>query len=124
MQGGMVNGAISTQFTDAKLKLEVTPQITNDGKISLEVEIIKEQPDFANQVNGTPTILSKRLKTKVLVDDGGTAVLGGIYTSSTDNGTTGVPLLSKLPGIGALFRNKTKNEKITEMLVFISPKIL
>jgi len=124
MQGGIMNGATSVQFTDAKLKLEVTPQITNDGKINLEVEILKEEPNFANQVNGTPTILSKRLKTKVLVEDGGTAVLGGVYTSSTDNGTTGVPLLSKIPLAGALFRNKTKNEKVTEMLVFISPKIL
>jgi len=124
MQGGIASGAISVQFMDAKLKLEVTPQITNDGKIHLEVEIVKEEPNFANQVNGTPTILSRRVKTKVLVDDGGTAVLGGIYTSSTDNGTTGVPLLSKIPLLGALFRNRTKNEKVTEMLVFISPKIL
>jgi len=124
MQGGMVAGAMSTQFVDAKLKFEVTPQITNDGKITLDVEILKEEPNFANQVNGTPTILSKRLKTKVLLEDGGTAVLGGIYTNSTDNGTTGVPVISKIPVFGSLFRNKTKNEKVTEMLVFISPKIL
>jgi type IV pilus assembly protein PilQ len=124
MQGGMINGAISVQFTDAMLKLEVTPQITNSGQIILDVEILKEEPSFANQVNGTPIILSKRVKTKVLLDDGGTAVLGGVYTSSTDKGTTGVPFLSKIPLLGTLFRNKTNNEKVTEMLVFISPKIL
>jgi type IV pilus assembly protein PilQ len=124
MQGGIVNGAISVDFTDAKLKLAVTPQITNDGKIILDVEISKDQPDFANQVNGTPTIISKTLKTKVRVEDGGTAVLGGVYTSSSEGGTTGVPLISKLPLIGGLFRSKIHNEKVTEMLVMISPKIL
>jgi type IV pilus assembly protein PilQ len=124
MQGGLMNGAISVEFTEAMLSLKATPQITNDGQIILDVEISRDQPDFANQVNGTPTIISKNLKTKVLVEDGGTVVLGGIYTTSSDNGTTGVPVLSKLPGIGGLFRNKIRNEKVTEMLVMISPKIL
>jgi len=123
-QSGLVGGAISVQFTDAELKMEVTPQITNDGTIILDVLIEKGQPDFDNQVNGVPTILRKQIQTKVLVQDGGTAILGGVFTNTVGGGTTGVPFLSKLPGIGWLFRKKTNNDTTTEMLVMISPKIM
>jgi len=123
-QSGLVGGAISVQFTDAELKMEVTPQITNDGTIILDVLIEKGQPDFGRQVNGVPTILRKQIQTKVLVQDGGTAILGGVFTNTVEGGTTGVPFLSKLPGIGWMFRNKTNNDNTTEMLVMISPKIM
>jgi len=123
-QSGLVGGAISVQFTDAELKMEVTPQITNDGMIILDVHIEKGQPDFGRQVNGVPTILRKQIQTKVLVQDGGTAILGGVFTNTVEGGTTGVPFLSKLPGIGWMFRNKTSNDNTTEMLVMISPKIM
>jgi type IV pilus assembly protein PilQ len=123
-QSGLVGGAISVQFTEAELKMEVTPQITNDGTIILDVLIEKGQPDFDNQVNGVPTILRKQIRTKVLVQDGGTAILGGVFTNTVGGGTTGVPFLSKLPGIGWLFRKKTNNDATTEMLVMISPKIM
>jgi len=124
MQGGMASGAISVEFMDAMLSLTVTPQITNDGRIILDVDMKKEQPDWSRQVNGMPAILKKGVKTRVIVDDGGTAVLGGVYTNQSDSGTVGVPFLSKLPGLGFLFRSKTNNDRTTEMLVFISPKII
>ena len=124
MQSGLTAGVMSVEFVNAELKLTVTPQITNAGTIILDVEIKKEQADFSQQINGTPTILSKSVKTKVLVDDGGTAVLGGVYTNLNDSGIVGVPFLSKLPGLGWLFRSRTSNDRTTEMLVFISPKIL
>jgi type IV pilus assembly protein PilQ len=123
-QSGVAGGAITVQFVEAKLKLEVTPQITNEGTVLLDVAIDKDQPDFAQQVNGTPTILSKNIKTTVRVEDGGTIILGGVFTNTVDSGTTGVPFLSKLPGLGWLFRNKTSNDKTTELLVMISPKII
>jgi len=123
-QSGIAGGAITVQFVEAKLKLEVTPQITNEGTVLLDVAIDKDQPDFAQQVNGTPTILSKNIKTTVRVEDGGTIILGGVFTKSVDSGNTGVPFLSKLPGLGWLFRNKTSNDKTTELLVMISPKII
>jgi type IV pilus assembly protein PilQ len=123
-QSGVVSGAISTQFVDAELKLEVTPQITNDGTILLDVNIEKGQPDWSNQINGTPSVLTKKIKTTVLVYDGGTAVLGGVFTNTVDSAVTGVPFISKLPGLGWMFRSKTNNDNRTELLVFISPKIL
>jgi type IV pilus assembly protein PilQ len=123
-QSGVAGGAITVQFVEAKLKLEVTPQITNEGTVLLDVAIDKDQPDFAQQVNGTPTILSKNIKTTVRVEDGGTIILGGVFTNTVDSGTTGVPFLSKLPGLGWLFRSKTNNDKTTELLVMISPKII
>ncbi|MDR1841543.1 MAG: type IV pilus secretin PilQ [Holophagales bacterium] len=123
-QSGVAGGAITVQFVEAKLKLEVTPQITNEGTIILDVSIAKDAPDFGRQVNGTPTILSKNVKTTVSVNDGGTVVLGGVFTNSSDAGSVGVPFLSNLPGIGWLFRSKTNNDQTTEMLVMISPKII
>ncbi|MCL1892729.1 MAG: type IV pilus secretin PilQ [Holophagaceae bacterium] len=123
-QGGAIGGAITVSFVEAELRLQVKPQITNDGNILLEVELEKGQPDFGNHVNGTPTILRKQLKTTIFVHDGGTAVLGGVFTNSLETGSTGVPFFSKLPGLGWLFRNKTSHDKTTEMLVLISPKIL
>jgi type IV pilus assembly protein PilQ len=123
-QSGVAGGAITVQFVEAKLKLEVTPQITNEGTVLLDVSIANEHPDFAQQVNGTPTIQSKNIKTTVRVEDGGTIILGGVFTNTVDSGTTGVPFLSKLPGLGWLFRSKTINDKTTVLLVMISPKII
>jgi type IV pilus assembly protein PilQ len=124
IQGGIIGGAVSVQFTEAELKMEVTPQITNDGTIILDVHIEKGQPDFGRNINNVPTILRKQIKTQVLVKDGGTAILGGVFTNTVEGGTTGVPFLSRLPGIGWMFRNKTNNDNTTEMLVMISPKII
>jgi type IV pilus assembly protein PilQ len=123
-QGGGVAGAVTTSFQDADLKLKVKPRITNDGTIIMDVEIEKSSADFTQEVNGTPTILSKKLNTVVLVEDGGTAILGGVFTNSAGTGSTGVPFLSKLPGLGWLFRKKTSSDKTTEMLVMISPTII
>jgi type IV pilus assembly protein PilQ len=123
-QGGMSAGAISVSFEEAELKLQVTPRITNEDTIILDVDIEKSSPDFVNAINGTPTILRKRLTTRVLVEDGGTAILGGVFTNSAGTGSTGVPFLSKLPGLGWLFRNKTSSDDTTEMLVMISPTII
>ncbi|MBS1766799.1 MAG: type IV pilus secretin PilQ [Acidobacteria bacterium] len=123
-QGGSQGGAITVAFIDANLQLDVTPQITNEGTILMDLKIQKAEADFSRTVNGTPTILNKSIETQVLVRDGGTAVLGGVYVTNTSKGTTGVPFLMRLPIIGALFRNKTNAESTSELLIFITPRIL
>ncbi len=123
-QGGAQGGAITVAFADANLELNVTPQITNEGTILMDIKVEKAEADFSRTVQGQPTIIRREIETQVLVRDGGTAILGGVYTNSTSDGTAGVPFLSKLPLIGWLFRNKTHNEKNAELLIFITPRII
>ena len=123
-QGGAQGGAITVAFADANLQLDVTPQITNEGTIIMDIKLEKAEADFSRTVNGTPTIIRKALDTQVLVRDGGTAVLGGVYVTNNTTGTTGVPFLSKIPLIGFLFRNNTKQTSNAELLIFITPHVL
>lgn len=123
-QGGAAGGAITVAFVDANLQLDVTPQITNEGTIIMDIKLEKAEADFSRTVNGTPTILRKALETQMLVRDGGTAVLGGVYVTNTSAGTAGVPFLSKIPLIGFLFRRDSKAEKNSELLIFITPRVL
>ena len=123
-QGGAQGGAITVAFIDANLSLEVTPQITNEGTIIMDLKVEKAEADFSRTVNGTPTILRKSIETQVLVRDGGTAVLGGVYVTNSSTGQTGVPFLANLPLVGFLFRNNTKQDKNVELLIFITPRII
>ncbi|HJV48532.1 MAG TPA: type IV pilus secretin PilQ [Geothrix sp.] len=123
-QGGAQGGAITVAFIDANLQLDVTPQITSEGTIIMDLKVEKAEADFTRTVQGTPTILRKSIETQVLVRDGGTAVLGGVYVTNSTTGTTGVPFLSKIPVIGFLFRNNTRAEQNVELLIFITPRVL
>jgi type IV pilus assembly protein PilQ len=123
-QGGAQGGAITVAFIDANLQLDVTPQITNEGTIIMDLKVEKAAADFTQTVNGTPTIDRKSIETQVLVRDGGTAVLGGVYITNSTLQSTGVPFLKNLPLIGFLFRNNTKQEQNIELLIFITPRIL
>jgi type IV pilus assembly protein PilQ len=123
-QGGAAGGAITVAFADANLELEVTPQITNDGTILMDIKVEKADADFSQMVGTTPTITRKMVQTQVLVKDGGTAIMGGVYKNNSSSSTTGVPFLSKLPLIGFLFRNKLNSDSNDELLVFITPRIL
>ena len=123
-QGGAQGGAITVAFADANLQLDVTPQITNEGTIIMDIKLEDAQADFSRTVNGTPTIIRKALDTQVLVRDGGTAVLGGVYVTNDTTGSAGVPFLSKIPLLGFLFRNKTKSTSNAELLIFITPHVL
>lgn len=123
-QGGAAGGAITVAFVEANLQLDVTPQITNDGTIIMDIKVEKSEADFSRTVQGSPTIIRRSVDTQVLVKDGGTAVLGGVYTTSTSDGMTGVPYLSKIPLLGMLFRSKTNSEKTAELLIFITPRIV
>ena len=123
-QGGAAGGAITVQFVDANLQLDVTPQITSEGTIIMDLKLEKAQADFSRTVLGTPTIQRKSLETQVLVRDGGTAVLGGVYVTSNQVGSTGVPFLKNLPVLGWLFKNKITKEDNAELLIFITPRIV
>jgi type IV pilus assembly protein PilQ len=116
------SGATSIAFRKANLKLEVTPQITPEGNIILDLDVTK---DTVGQ--STPAgfaIDTKHIKTQVLVENGGTVVIGGIFTEDQTENEAKVPFFGDLPGIGVLFRNRSRSSTKREMLVFITPKMI
>lgn len=116
---------VNTQFVEAKLELEVSPHITQQGSILLSIKVRKNEPDFSRTgARGDPTILKKEAETQVLVRDGDTTVIGGIYTRKTSETITGIPVLSQIPVLGWFFRNTKKNDDRTELLIFITPRIV
>lgn len=122
-QGSTGVSGPNIQFKDATLKLEVTPQITPEGAIILNLEITKDTQG-ANTPTAGPVINKKRIKTQVLVENGGTVVIGGIYEMVENVVEAKVPFFGDLPGIGYLFKNKTNGITKQELLVFITPKTL
>jgi type IV pilus assembly protein PilQ len=116
------SGATSIAFRKANLKLEVTPQITPEGNIILDVDVNKDSVGRAT-ANGF-AIDTKHIQTQVLVENGGTVVLGGIYEQNERDDETKVPFFGDLPGLGVLFRTKTRTSNKNELLIFITPKML
>jgi type IV pilus assembly protein PilQ len=115
-----------TTFVDATLTLEVTPHITPDGSILMKLRVADDEPDYANRdpITGAPPIKKKEAKTNIMVKDGETAVLGGIYISVNTDRTSGVPFFYKIPGLGWLFKQNSKSTSTQELLVFLTPKIM
>lgn len=116
------SGATSIQFKKANLKLEVTPQITPDGNILLTVDVAKDSRGIA--VGTSYAIDTKHVKTNVQVENGGTVVLGGIFTQDERTNIVKVPVLGDIPGLGALFRSKSQLRLQKELLIFITPRIV
>ncbi|MFJ3057773.1 type IV pilus secretin PilQ [Herbaspirillum sp. NPDC087042] len=116
------NGVTTTAFKKANLKLEVTPQITPDGNVILDVDVNKDSRGSATP--GGLAINTKHIKTKVQVEDGGTVVIGGIYTQADQAHETRVPLLGEIPLLGALFRQRSSRREKTELLIFLTPRIV
>jgi type IV pilus assembly protein PilQ len=116
------SGATSVQFRKANLKLEVTPQITPEGNVILDVDVNKDSVGRST-VSGF-AIDTKHVKTQVLVENGGTVVLGGIFTQTDRDEVNKVPLLGDIPYVGNLFKNKQRISNRTELLIFITPKIV
>jgi type IV pilus secretin PilQ/predicted competence protein len=116
---------VQTQFVPADLLLRVTPAVSQrDCAVSMQVNITKNEADFVNTgARGDPSILTKEAKTTVLVADGQTAVIGGIYTRNTGIGYKKVPFLADIPVLGWLFKSRSENDNRTEVLLFITPKI-
>jgi type IV pilus assembly protein PilQ len=118
---GGVGGAGSVVTVNAKLGLEVTPQVTPDGKIVLDVAITKDS--IAGFTDGNPIVNTRRVTTKVIVSNGDTAVLGGIYEETITDTVDKVPLLGDAPILGNLFRRTNKGTDKSELLIFLTPRV-
>ena len=118
------SGATSTSFKEAALSLEVTPQITPDNRIIMEVKVTKDAPDFRNSLNGVPPIDKNEVNAKVLVNDGETVVIGGVFSNSQSKTVDKVPFLGDVPYLGRLFRRDVVTDAKSELLVFLTPRIL
>jgi type IV pilus assembly protein PilQ len=116
------SGATSVTFKKANLRLEVTPQVTPDGNVVLDVDVAKDSKG-ENTAAGF-AINTQHVKTKVMVENGGTVVLGGIYQQSENTDDSKVPLFGDLPVVGHLFKSTSRSTSKTELLVFITPKIV
>jgi len=116
------SGATAIEFVDATLKLEVTPQITPEGSVLLDVAVHKDSLGAASQ--GVFSINTKMVKTQVLVENGGTVVIGGIFEQTEREDVTKVPFLGDVPFLGNLFKTKTRIVNKTELLVFLTPKVV
>lgn len=122
-EGGGVNAVSTTEFIDATLSLDVTPSITPDGKVQMQLNITSDSPG-APTPTGQLTINKNAVNTNVLVDNGETVVLGGIFEQQTANSQTKVPFLGDIPYIGRLFRKDIKSDNKRELLIFVTPRIV
>lgn len=118
------SGATTISFKEAALSLEVTPQITPDNRIIMEVKVNKDEPDYDREVNGVPPINKNEVNAKVLVEDGETIVIGGVFSNTQSKVVEKVPLLGDVPFIGRLFRRDAVRDQKNELLVFITPRIM
>ena len=118
------SGAATVSFKKAVLSLEVTPQITPDDRIIMELNVSKDSPDFANLTPAGPPIKTQSVETEVLVDNGETIVLGGVYEQTKANSTQRVPFFGDLPLVGFLFRSNFEQNNKSELLIFVTPKLL
>jgi type IV pilus assembly protein PilQ len=115
---------IQVEFVSASLLLQVTPQITAEGTVVLDVMVENNSPDFVNTAGGIPSIRTPRAQTKVLVGDGGTTVIGGIFVVNEGDSEVGVPWFRKIPVFGWLFRTQSIQKENRELLIFLTPKIM
>ncbi len=118
------SGATAVTFKKAELSLKVTPHIAPNGKVTMNVEATNNQPNYSEAEPGGIPINTQEIKTKLLVNNGQTVVIGGIYTATTTTDDSGVPVLQNIPLLGWLFKAKEYNDSQTELLVFITPKVI
>ena len=118
------SGATSVSFKEAVLQLEVTPHITPDDRVIMDLSVHKDSPDFSRQVNGVPPVDTRQLETSVLVDNGETVVLGGIFERTKSKNIGRVPFFGDLPYVGWAFKQEQVQDENTELLIFVTPKIL
>jgi type IV pilus assembly protein PilQ len=116
---------VQTVFVDATLELTVLPHVTPDGNIQLQITATKNEPDFQNTgARGDPTIIRKQAETELLIKDGDTTVIGGIYTRNAGTSLSAVPFFHKIPILGHFFKTTSQSERRTELLIFITPRIV
>ena len=119
-----LNGPATTTYIDAFLRLTVTPQITVENTIFLNVDVENTTPDFGREVLGNPTLVTQQATTQVLVTDGGTVVIGGVIQTSNSVNIQQVPLLGSIPWLGNLFKHQSVNSSNQELIFFITPRIV
>jgi type IV pilus secretin PilQ/predicted competence protein len=119
-----LGGPPTTTYVDAFLRLTVTPQITSEGTIFLNVDVENTLPDFGNEVGGNPTLITQQATTQVLVTDGGTVVIGGVIQTNNSMSVSQVPLLGDIPYLGNLFKHRSVKTSDQELIFFITPRII
>ncbi len=119
-----LGGPPTVTYVDAFLRLTVTPQITSEGTIFLNVDVENTLPDFGNEVFGNPTLVTQQATTQVLVTDGGTVVIGGVIQTQNSLSVAQVPLLGDIPYLGNLFKHRTIKTSDQELIFFITPRIV
>jgi type IV pilus assembly protein PilQ len=119
-----LGGPPTTTYVDAELRLQVTPQITVENTIFLNVDVENTTPDFSRTVAGNPTLLTQQATTQVLVTDGGTVVIGGVIQTQNSVSVFQVPLLGDIPILGNLFKHRSVSTTTQELIFFITPKIV
>jgi type IV pilus secretin PilQ/predicted competence protein len=119
-----LNGPATTTYIDAFLRLTVTPQITVENTIFLNVDVENTTPDFGHQVGGNPTLITQQATTQVLVTDGGTVVIGGVIQTNNSVAISQVPLLGSIPWLGDLFKRQAVSTSTQELIFFITPRVV
>jgi len=120
----VANFTVTTRYVNAALELRATPQITAEGTIIMTIDIQNNAADFANLVNGIPPITMQSAKTTVMVPDGGTTVIGGIYRTEDSVTRERVPFLHQIPILGSIFKNFARTKQTRELLIFLTPRIM
>jgi type IV pilus assembly protein PilQ len=121
---GQLGGPPTVTYVDAFLRLTVTPQITSEGTIFLNVDVENTTPDFGREVQGNPTLITQQATTQVLVTDGGTVVIGGVIQTQNNLNVQQVPLLGNVPYLGNLFKRRSVSTATQELIFFITPHIV
>jgi type IV pilus assembly protein PilQ len=121
---GQFNGPPTVSYIDAFLRLTVTPQITSEGTIFLNVDVENTLPDYSQEVLGNPTLITQQATTQVLVTDGGTVVIGGVIQTQNSLTVQQVPLLGDIPYLGNLFKHRAVSTSNQELIFFITPRII
>src|SRR6266403_190237 len=119
-----LGGPPTVTYVDAFLRLTVTPQITSEGTIFLNVDVENTIPDFGNAKNGNPTLITQQATTQVLITDGGTVVIGGVIQTNNSMSVDQVPLLGDIPYLGNLFKHRSIKTSDQELIFFITPRII
>ena len=123
--GGAAGAAsTATEKIETGIVLVVTPQVSSDGYVLLDMSVKSSQADFARQVDNIPTEISREANSHILVKDGQTVVLGGIYRDTFSDTRTGLPFFKDIPGLGWLFRNLSRNDAREDLLVFLTPRVM
>ncbi|MCW8890011.1 MAG: type IV pilus secretin PilQ, partial [Sedimenticola sp.] len=117
-------GSTTVSFKEAVLKLEVTPHITPDDRIIMDLNITKDNPDFSRSVLGVPPVDTREIETSVIVENGETVVLGGVFERTETRSKERVPFFGDLPYVGFMFKQELRKDENKELLIFVTPKIL